>query len=107
MPIWNEALQQWGYFYYESGDRFEWWGIPRERIMKYENGQNLDRINNNFTYHPPKGDQPQRYEMIREGAKTLALLINGCTPASREQSLALTALEEVVFQANAAIARNE
>lgn len=107
MPVWNEKLQQWGYYYYESSEDFQWWGIPRERIMKYENGQNAARIENNFTYHPPKDDQPQRYEMIREGAKALAHLINGCCPSSREQSLAFTALEEVVFQANAAIARNE
>lgn len=107
MPVWNEELQQWGYFYYESGDRFEWWGIRRDLLMKYDNGQNLERIENNFMYHPPKDDQARRYEMIREGAKTLALLINGCTPQSREQSLAFTALEEVCYHANAAIARNE
>lgn len=75
--------------------------------MKYENGQNAARIENNFRYHAPKDDQPQRYEMIRDKARELAHLINGCTPASREQSLAFTALEEVVMQANAAIARNE
>lgn len=75
--------------------------------MKYENGQNEARIENNFVYHPPKDDQPQRYEMIRDKAKELAYVINGCTPVSREQSLAFTYLEEVVMQANAAIARNE
>jgi hypothetical protein len=75
--------------------------------MKYENGQNLERIERNFKYHAPKDDQPERYVMIRDKAKELALLINGCTPVSREQSLAFTALEEVVMQANAAIARNE
>lgn len=75
--------------------------------MKYENGQNEARIENNFKYHPPKDDQPQRYEMIREAARHFAHVINGCTPSSREQSLAFTALEEVVMQANAAIARNE
>ena len=76
-------------------------------MPKYENGQNIDRINNNFKYHAPKGDQQQRYEEIRAKAKELAITINECTPASREQSLAFTALEEVVMQANAAIARNE
>lgn len=75
--------------------------------MKYENGQNHERIENNFRYHAPKDDQPQRYEMIRDKARELAHVINGCTPMSREQSLAFTALEEVVMQANAAIARNE
>ncbi len=76
-------------------------------MPKYENGQNASRIETNFTYHPPKDDQPKRYEEIREVAKNFAMCINENTPASREQSLALTALEEVVFWANAAIARNE
>lgn len=76
-------------------------------MPKYENGQNQTRIENNFKYHPPKDDQPARYELIREKAKELAHVINDNTPQSREQSLAFTALEEVVMQANAAIARNE
>jgi hypothetical protein len=76
-------------------------------MRQYENGQNIARIENTFVYHPPKDDQPERYERIREKAKELAYVINGCTPTSREQSLAFTALEEVVMQANAAIARNE
>ena len=66
-----------------------------------------DTIENNFTYHPPKGDQADRYESLRYKAKNLALDICEKTPASREQSLALTKLEEAVFWANAAIARNE
>lgn len=76
-------------------------------MPRYSNGQNEQRIANNFTYHPPKEDQPQRYEEIRNKAKELAITINECTPASREQSLAFTALEEVVMHANSAIARNE
>jgi hypothetical protein len=65
------------------------------------------RIERDFTYHPPKGDQQERYQQIRNKAKELALLIADNTPASREQSLALTHLEEVVMFANASIARNE
>jgi hypothetical protein len=60
-----------------------------------------------FTYHAPKDDQPKKYEMIRASAKTLAQELVLLTPESREQSLALTKLEEVVFWANAAIARRE
>ncbi len=75
--------------------------------MKYENGQNVARINNNFVYHPPKDDQPARYNELREAARVLAHCINENTPFSREQSLAFTALEEACFWANAAIARNE
>jgi hypothetical protein len=60
-----------------------------------------------FTYHAPKADQPDRYEALRSAALELAGEITGLTPTSREQSLALTSLEEAVFWANAAIARNE
>lgn len=66
-----------------------------------------DRINRDFIYHPPKDGQSERFQAIRETAKYFALHIVENTPASREQSLALTALEEAVFWANAAIARNE
>lgn len=66
-----------------------------------------DILAKNFTYHPPKGDQPQRYEAIRAKAKELAELIYDSTPESREQSIAMTNLEQSVFWANAAIARNE
>lgn len=65
------------------------------------------QIENNFTYHAPKEGQPERYVELREAAKALAHLIVAKTPGSREQSLALTNLEQVVFWANAAIARNE
>lgn len=66
-----------------------------------------DRIENNFTYHPPRGDQPERYEKIRENAKWLAQLINQLCPESREKSLAMNHIETAVMWANAAIARNK
>jgi len=58
-------------------------------------------------YHSPKADQPERYQAIRTKAEELAELIVASTPTSREQSLALTKLEETVFWANVSIARNE
>lgn len=67
----------------------------------------LAEIANNFTYHKPIGTQPKRYEDIRNAAKTLAEFIVANTPSSREQSLSITNLEQAVFWANAAIARNE
>ena len=66
-----------------------------------------DRIESDFTYHAPKEGQAERYEALRSQAKDLAIAIADGTPSSREQSLALTSLEEAVFWANAAIARNE
>lgn len=64
-------------------------------------------IDKRFTYHAPKPGQPERYTELRDTAKLFAEKIVALTPASREQSLALTALEEAVFWANASIARNE
>ena len=64
-------------------------------------------IDNNFKYHAPKTGQAERYVTLREKAKELAHEYLEECPESRERSLALTALEESVFWANASIARNE
>ena len=75
---------------------------------KYEIPEAMrERLMKDFSYHPPKDDQVSRYEHIRGQAHWFACVISGNTPPSREQSLALTALEEAVMWANAAIARNE
>lgn len=66
-----------------------------------------DLINRNFTYHPPKEGQTEKYITIRNEAKLLAHVIDGICPNSREKDIAITKLEEAVFWANAAIARNE
>jgi hypothetical protein len=65
------------------------------------------QIENNFVYHPPKDGQAERYQKIRDNGRQLANLINAECPGSREKSIALTKLEEAIFWANAAIARNE
>lgn len=64
------------------------------------------QIENNFSYHAPKPGQPEIYQEIREQAKELAYLIDKLAPDSREKSLAMNNLEQSVFWANAAIARN-
>jgi hypothetical protein len=64
-------------------------------------------IERRFTYHAPKGDQGERYIALREQGKVLAEAIVKMTPACREQSLAVTKLEEAIMWANAAIARRE
>jgi hypothetical protein len=68
---------------------------------------NQAEIDTRFTYHAPKEGQPARYTVLRDAAKAFAELIVKHTPESREQSLALTSLEEAVFWSNAAIARRE
>lgn len=67
----------------------------------------LAEVANIFTYRPPRSDQISRYEALRARAKELAELIVELTPASREQSLALTYLHLGVMLANASIACNE
>lgn len=64
-------------------------------------------LDNRFTYHAPHGDQPIRYRFLRAAAHVLAEHFVRYCPPSRELSLALTKLEEALFWANAAIARNE
>jgi len=60
-----------------------------------------------FTYHPPFGDQGQKYDRLRSKAKELAFMIESNCPDSREKSLALTSLQQTVMWANASIAINE
>lgn len=81
--------------------------LKPEELQKMVGHITDDDLQKRFTYHAPKGDQPARYEMFRRYAMELASDIIRFSPASREQSLALTALEECVMWTNAAIARNE
>jgi hypothetical protein len=67
----------------------------------------IKQIENTFTYHTPKGSQPERYVAIREKAKELATLMAQCVHESRELSAALTQLQLAVMLANAGIACNE
>lgn len=62
-------------------------------------------LENRFTYHAPKPGQPEKYQDLRNLAKSLAYLIEELVPAGREKSLALTRIEEAVFWGNAGIAR--
>lgn len=69
----------------------------------------MDRaiLDNIFTYHSPKNDQPQRYEKIREAAKNLAIVIDECCPDCADKSAAIRKIREASMTANAAIAINE
>lgn len=67
----------------------------------------MDNLHNRFTYHPPTGDQPETYRLIRGWGLDFATALDDLgVPESREKSLAVTKIEEAVFWANAAIARN-
>ena len=67
----------------------------------------MQQISNNFVYHAPKEGQQDMYIRLREEARKLAISLCECAPESRELSLAITNLEQAIFWANAAIARNE
>jgi hypothetical protein len=63
-------------------------------------------IDHRFTYHPPVGEQPTIYSLIRQQGREFATAINALVGAdSRELSLAITKIEEAVMWANAAVAQ--
>lgn len=66
----------------------------------------MEDLERRFIHHPPVGDQGERYEALRSASLELAHMIGDLSKLSREQSLALTKLEEALFWANAGIARN-
>jgi hypothetical protein len=63
-----------------------------------------EELDEYFTYHPPQGDQAERYQELREGAKTFAMLLLHCTKPSADQTAAIRKLRECVMTANASIA---
>lgn len=86
------------------GEKWGQKGVAPEDLDK----SYLEQLRENvFTYHAPKPGQPEKYTELRSEAYVYAKLIVASCPASRERSLAITKLEEAVFWANAAIARNE
>lgn len=80
-------------------------GMTKKEFKDKIKATNLD-IEKRFTYHSPKGRE-HRFQTLRDNAKSLAYEIKKQCPDSRERSLALTKLEEVVMWANASIAREE
>ena len=66
-----------------------------------------ERIEHDFTHHPPRGPgDVEDHEHVRSMIKGVALGLDRVIPDSREKSLAVTKLEEAMFWANAALARN-
>lgn len=60
-----------------------------------------------FAYHAPKDEETvRRHEGVRALTGDLATYFESRLPAGREKALAITKLEEAMFWANAAIARN-
>lgn len=66
-----------------------------------------DELNRRFDYHPPSPEAADTHASVRWVIKDVAIYLLGLMPESREASLAITKLEEALFWANAAIARNQ
>lgn len=69
------------------------------RTSKQE--QYLDDV---FTYHPPVGDDMERYLALRASAKQFATCIMEYCPAGADQTAAIRLVREAVMTANAAVA---
>lgn len=66
-----------------------------------------EELMNRFMYHPARTLEVQdQHTRIREASALFASLVVSLTPVSREQSLAITKIEEAMMWANAAIARD-
>jgi hypothetical protein len=61
-------------------------------------------IDEQFSYHAPREDQPDRYQRIRDAGKALAMSILLNTPPGADQSAAIRKVREAVMTANAAVA---
>jgi hypothetical protein len=70
---------------------------PAKRVL-------IDRISNDFAYHPATKDTGPRHDTIRQLMKATAEEVVLLTPTGRAQSMAVTCLQEAMFWANSAVA---
>lgn len=66
----------------------------------------FEEIQNRVNYHRPTEEAVGRHERVRGVIFEALEKISEAVPPCREQSLAITKLEEAMFWANAGIARN-
>ncbi len=61
-------------------------------------------LKNWFTYHPPTGDQQDRYLALREQGYLLAEKIRDLCPPSADTTVAIRKVREAIMTANQGIA---
>lgn len=65
-------------------------------------------LDNRFTFHPPSTDEvAKNHETVRAMCLEMATALNNILPEGRDKARAFTALDDVMFCSNAAIARNQ
>lgn len=65
-------------------------------------------IENRFAFHPASTpDRQAAHQSVRTHCHELAGVLNDLLPEGREKSLAITNLEQTMFWANAAVARQK
>ncbi len=64
-----------------------------------------EEIAKRFDHHVPDIERVKRHEALRMAARHLVHAVLADTPDGREQALAITKIEEALFWANAAVAR--
>lgn len=63
-------------------------------------------LDNRFRYHAPRTEaRREAHDFVRGATGNLAFELDDRLPDGREKALAITKLEEVMFWANAALAR--
>lgn len=65
---------------------------------------NYNDLVERYRHHPPTGEAIEVHEQIRAKSLDFALWLRDTLPASREASLAQTALQEAAMWSNAAVA---
>ena len=83
--------------------------MPRQQIPLTNWRFRVDTadIENRFKFHPASSPERQRaHEAVRDECRVLAHVLNESLPEGREKALAITNLEQTMFWANAAIARD-
>lgn len=77
-----------------------------QAIMNVPN-LNTEDLEKRFKFHPAATQGAKdKHEAVRNWCLELAIYLSKTVPKGREQSLAITHLEEVMFWSNAGIARN-